>query len=146
MNLEFRSSKSPNSQTIWAGIHSLEALTRLASLSPSPASGRGFYNAKIGEVFDFSSLHSHHTTQHQNSLLPTSGEGSGMRVENVAVSSVIAKNSSFLAALGEDILDHKTHLLAAKDSTFGLAALRAGSLQAWSQLHPYRTLMLKARA
>jgi hypothetical protein len=69
MNLEFHSSKSPNSQTIWVKLDSLEALTRLASSSPSPKSGRGFYGANTNQVFGISSLNCRHTTQHQNSLL-----------------------------------------------------------------------------
>jgi hypothetical protein len=138
MKLKFYSSKSPNSQTIWVGDHSLEALTR-RSAPPSPKSGRGLWISNTIGVFGISSLHCCQTKQHQNSLLPTSGEGLGMRVENIAASSVITKNSFFLTALGEDILDHKTHLLDPK------MHLQAGSLRAWSQLHPYKTQILEAR-
>jgi hypothetical protein len=119
MNLDLCSSHSsecPNSQTSWVGVSSLEALTRLASSPPSPKSGRGFYIAQTNRMFGFSSLHYCHTTQHQNSLLLMLGEGSGMRVENTAASSVTARNSFFRATLGKD------------------------------KLHPYETLVFEARA
>ncbi len=104
------------------------------------------------ETSCYSSLHSSQTTKHQNSLLLMLGEGLGMRVENTASSRVTAENSSFLETTGEDILDHKMHLLDSKthllDHKMHLRAwsLRAESLRAWSQLHPYKIPPLEASA
>ena len=89
MKLKLSSSKNPSSQTIWLGDNSLEALTRRFA-PPSPKSGRGFFVALTIQVIGISSLHSRHTTQHQNSLLPSDGRRVGDEGGISAASSVKA--------------------------------------------------------